>query len=63
MFTMRLYALYERSRKVLALCIVIGVVILIVSCVSLNLKGNHTQSDIPLLMLWDIVGSVECKTR
>ena len=48
MLTMRVYALYERSRKVLALYIVIGAVIVIVGCVSLG--GNHTKSDILLLM-------------
>ena len=52
MLTMRMYAVYERSRKVLALCIGVGVVIVIVGCVSLNLRGNHTQSETPLLMLW-----------
>jgi hypothetical protein len=63
MLTMRMYALYERSRMVLALYIGVGVVIVIVACVSLNLRRNHTQSDIPLLMLWYIVGNIECKTR
>ena len=63
MLTMRTYALYERSRMVLALYIGVGIVIVIVGCVSLNLRGNHTQSDIPMLMLWYIVGSIECKTR
>ena len=33
--------LYEQSRKVLALCIVVAVVILVVTCVSLNLAGNN----------------------
>jgi hypothetical protein len=54
MLTMRIYALYERSRKVLALYIVIGAVIVIVGCVSLTLRGNHAQSDIPLPILWYI---------
>ena len=40
---MRMYALYERSRKVLALYIVTVVVIVIVGCVSLNFGGNHTH--------------------
>jgi len=52
MLIMRMYALYERSRKVLALYIGVGVVIVIMGCVSLSLRGNHTQSDIPLSMLW-----------
>ena len=38
---MRMYALYERSRKVLTLCIVVAAVILVVTCVSLNLNGNN----------------------
>ena len=50
MLTMRIYALYERSRKVLALYIGIGVVMVIIGCVSLKLRGNYTRSDIPLLI-------------
>jgi len=38
---MRMYALYERSRKVLALYIIVLAVILVVACVSLNLDGNN----------------------
>ena len=38
---MRMYALYERSRKVLAFYIVIGVVVVAVGCVSLNLSRNQ----------------------
>ena len=59
MLTMRIYAIYERSRMVLSLYIGVGIVIVIVGCVSLNLRGNHTRSDIPLL----IVGSIEYKKR
>ena len=63
MLIMRMYALYEQSRKVLALYIGVGVVIVIVGCVSLSLRENHTQSDMPLLMLWYmLVGSIKCKT-
>ena len=51
MLIMRIYALYEQSRKVLALYIVIVIVMVAVGCVSLNLRESHTQSDIPLLML------------
>ena len=40
---MRVYALYERSRKVLALYIEVGVVIVGVGCVSLDLRGNQYQ--------------------
>ena len=56
---MRMYALYERSRKVLALYIGAGVVVVVMACVSLNLRGNHTRSDISLL----IVGNIEYKKR
>ena len=38
---MRMYALYERSRKVLALYIIVGAVTLAVACVSLNFSGNQ----------------------
>jgi len=62
MLIMRMYALYERSRKVLALYIGVGVVIVIVGCVSLSLRGNHTQSDIPLSMLWYNQWACKCKT-
>ena len=41
MLIMRTYALYERSRKVLAMYIVIVVAFMAVSCVSLNLWGNR----------------------
>ena len=41
MLTMRIYALYERSRKVLALYIVISIVNLAVGCVSLNRRENQ----------------------
>ena len=41
MLIMRMYALYDRSRKVLALYIVIVVVAVAVGCVSFNLRGNH----------------------
>jgi hypothetical protein len=45
------YAVYERSRKVLALYIVIRVVIADVGRVSLNLRGNHTRSDIVVVYI------------
>jgi len=38
MLIMRMYALYERSRKVLVLYIVVAVLILVVGCVSLNIS-------------------------
>ena len=38
---MRMYALYERSRKVLALYIIVAAAILVVACVSLNFDGNN----------------------
>ena len=37
---MRMYALYERSQKVLALYIIVGTVIFAVACVSLNFSGS-----------------------
>ena len=40
MLIMRMYALYERSRKVLALYIVVAVAIVVVGCVSCNFSGN-----------------------
>ena len=43
MLIMRMYALYDRSRKVLALYIVIAVVAVAVGCVSLNLCTIGTQ--------------------
>lgn len=36
MLIMRIYALYERNRKVLALYVVVAVAIVIASCVSLE---------------------------
>ena len=60
MLIMRMYALYDRSRKVLAFYIVIAAVVVAVGCVSLNLS---TQSDMPLLISWHIVGNSESKTR
>ena len=60
MLIMRMYALYDRSRKVLAFYIVIAAVVVAVGCVSLNLS---TQSDMPLLISWHIVGNSEPKTR
>jgi len=48
----RMYALYERSRKVLALYIIVGVVMLAVDCVSLNLDGNN---DLPLRSIADSI--------
>ena len=49
---MRMYALYERSRKVLAFYIIIAAVILAADCVSLNLGGN---SDLPSHSIADSV--------
>jgi len=57
---MRMYALYERSRKVLAFYIIVAAVILVVACVGLNLDASH---DLPSLILWYIVGSTEWKRR
>ena len=41
MLIMRMYALYERSRKVLALYIFIVIIVVAVACVSHNLRGNY----------------------
>jgi hypothetical protein len=41
MLIMRMYALYERSLKVLALYIVVAVAILVVGCVSLHFSGKQ----------------------
>ena len=41
MLIMRMYALYERSRKVLALYIVIVIVVVALACVSLNPRRNQ----------------------
>ena len=41
MLIMRTYALYERSRKVLAMHIVVAVVIVAVGCVSLTLDSQR----------------------
>ena len=57
---MHMHALYEQSRKVLALYIVIVVLGVAVGYVSLNLS---TQFAIPLLMSWYIVANNESKTR
>jgi hypothetical protein len=38
---MRMYALYERSRKVLALYIIVIAVTLAVACVSLDFSGDQ----------------------
>ena len=40
MLIMRMYALYERSQKVLALYIVVAVAIVVVGCVSFNFNRN-----------------------
>ena len=42
MLIMRMYALYERSRKVLALYIAIGVVLVSMACVSTYSSGMST---------------------
>jgi hypothetical protein len=63
MLIMRMYALYERSRKVLALYIVVDVFFIVVGCVSLDLVGMSTQRDTPLLILFCIVGAVGRKKR
>ena len=41
MLIMRMYALYERSRKVLAFYVVIVVIAMALGCVSLNLRRNQ----------------------
>ena len=43
MLIMRMYALYDRSRKVLALYIVVTVAIVFGACVSLNFTGNQSS--------------------
>jgi len=60
---MRMYALYGRSRKVLALYIVVAFVILVIACVSLNFSGLCTQPDIQLVLLWYVVGDARWKKR
>ena len=40
MLIMRVYALYDQSRKVLALYIAIVVAMVVVGCVSLNFDGS-----------------------
>ena len=45
---MRTYALYDRSRKVLALYIVIVVIAVGVDSVSLNLRGNQYPVSHPI---------------
>ena len=41
MLIMRMYALYDRSRKVLAFYIIVVAAVMAVGCVSLNLRGNQ----------------------
>ena len=57
---MRMYALYERSRKVLVLYITVGAVVLVVACVSM---GIMICPHVPLLILWYIVDSTDWKRR
>jgi hypothetical protein len=60
---MRMYALYERSRKVLALYILVAVVILVMACVSPDFSGISTLPDIQLLISWHTVGDAGWKKR
>ena len=60
---MRMYALYEQSRKVLALYIVVAVAILIGACVSLDFTRNQYLTSIPFLILCYTVGDAERKKR
>jgi len=53
MLIMRMYALYDRSRKVLALHIVVAVAIVFGACVSLYFTGNqHLASCISDLVVY-----------
>jgi len=52
---MRMYALYEQSRKVLALCITFATLATVIALVSLNLRGSIPH--IPLLILLHAVGT------
>ena len=61
MLIIRMYALYERSRKVLSMYIVILVAIVVVFCVSLNLRGN--QYPVWHLIADYIVVNSDSKTR
>jgi len=45
MLIMRIYALYDRSRKVLVMYIVVAVLIVVVGCVS---PGNHPGASYPI---------------
>jgi hypothetical protein len=63
---MRMYALYDRSRKVLALYIIVAAVILAVACVSFNFDGNNylpSRSESLADSVAYIVGSTGWKKR
>jgi len=63
MLIMRMYALYERSRKVLALYIIVAVAILLVGCVSPIFSGKQYLSNILLLTQWAMLDGKEEKPR
>jgi hypothetical protein len=52
MLIMRMYALYDRSRKVLALYIVVAVAIVFGACVSLEFAENQYLVSYSFLILW-----------
>ena len=57
---MHMYALYDRSWKVLAFYIVTVVIVVAVGCVSLDLRGNHYPVWHPIA---DIVVNSESNSR
>ena len=60
MLIMRIYALYDRSRKVLVMYIAVAVLIVIGGCVS---PGNTPKPHLRLLILWHLVGDAQWKKR
>ena len=60
MLIMRMFALYERSGRVLALYIIVAVVITAMGWVSLNLSGNQPLAS---NYMWHIVGGTGWKKR
>ena len=60
---MRMYALYEQSRRVLALYITVAALILVVVFVGLNFSGIKAWPHILLLILLYIVGNADWKKR
>jgi len=63
MLIMRMYALYERSIKVLVLFIVVAVLILVVGCVSLDFSCVYYFTSLKLMTLcqWAMLGGKKAK--